>query len=213
MARLLIIGAGGFGREVAAWAWHVRPEAREWDSMAFLDANPAALAGMDGFDGIMEVVGDPATYEPLPTDRFVCGIGHPRTKLTLCRALLDRGAHFINLIHPSSVIGVGNRFGIGTVICALCVVTSNVYFGDFVTLNASSTVGHDARLGDGCMLSGHADVTGYATLGEGVFVGSHGCVLPSVVVGDYAIVGAGSVATRKVKPHTTVFGVPARKLA
>jgi len=45
-----------------------------------------------------------------------------------------------------------------------------------------------------------------------VFMGSHASVLPGAVVGDYARVGAGSVVLRKVRPYTTVMGVPAQEI-
>ena len=49
--RLLIIGAGGFGRELLGWALGVPPGARDWAIGGFLDANPAALetVGYKGF--------------------------------------------------------------------------------------------------------------------------------------------------------------------
>ena len=70
--RLVIVGAGGFGREVARWAGAVAPTDRDWELGAFLDANPDALAR---YDVPWAIVGDPATYQPRPTDRFICAIG------------------------------------------------------------------------------------------------------------------------------------------
>ena len=210
MNRLLIVGAGGFGREVLNWAQDVNLHKRDWDVAGFLDANPAAL---DAYDCDFRVLADPLTYVPQPEDRFICAIGHTRTKLRICQQLMQRGAHFVSLIHPSAVIGNRCSIGAGCILCPGVVVTADVTIADFVTVNVNSTIGHDAVVGMGCTLSGHVDVTGFASLGEGVFLGSHAVVLPSAVIGDYAIVGAGSVVLRRVKPGATVMGVPAKQIA
>ncbi|HJQ68486.1 MAG TPA: acetyltransferase [Blastocatellia bacterium] len=210
MKRLLIIGAGGFGREVMGWASHANRDRRDWEVGGFLDSNPKAL---DGYGREVGIVGDPLTYTPSDTDLFVCAIGDPATKLRVCKELKERGASFLTLIHPTAVVGLDCVIGEGCVLCPGAVVTTNVTLGSFVCLNVYSTVGHDAVIGDGCTLSAHTDVTGFARLGEGVFLGSHASILPNATVGDYAVVGAGSVVLRKVRPRSTVVGVPAKQIS
>ena len=96
-----------------------------------------------------------------------------RTKLFVCYELLARGATFITLIHPSAIIGRDNKIGQGCVFCPRTTITTNVTLGDFVTLNASSGIGHDALIGNGVTLSAYCDVTGNTVLGEGVFRDAH----------------------------------------
>lgn len=209
MKRLLIVGAGGFGREVFSWALHTNVKDRDWEVGGFLDSNPKAL---DGYGFKIGILGDPLAYTPLERDVLVCAIGNPAIRLRLCRDLKARGARFLTLIHPTAVIGLDCTIGEGCILCPGAILTTNVTLGNFVVLNVHSTVGHEAVIGDGCTLSGHADVTGNTTLGEGVFLGSHASVLPSAKVGDYAVVGAGSVVLRKVRAHSTVVGVPAKQI-
>ena len=207
MKRLLIVGAGGFGREVLCWARDVEETQTRWKIGGFLDSNPEAL---DGFDIPFKVLGDPTEFVPSENDACVCAIGDPATKQRVVTALLDRGAQFETLIHPSAIVRTGCSVGAGCVLCPGAVVTTNVTLGRFVSMNLGSTVGHDSTLGDWCTLFVHADVAGNACLGKGVLAGSHAFVLPGVRVGDYAVVGAGAVVTRDVLAGTTVFGVPAR---
>lgn len=210
MNRLLIIGAGGFGREVLQWARDVPRDQRDWEVGGFLDASPGAL---DGFGVNLPIIGDPTSYWPGPEDRFVCALGDPATKLRLARGLKARSATFAMLVHPSARIPPGNRVGEGCIFCPSSGVTTNVTVGDFVTFNTVSGAGHDAVIGDGCTFSSHVDVHGRVELGEGVFLGSHASVLPGMKVGDYAKIGAGAVVVRNVKARTSVFGNPARQIA
>jgi sugar O-acyltransferase (sialic acid O-acetyltransferase NeuD family) len=210
MNRLLIIGASGFGREILCYVRDVPRDRRDWEIGGFLDANPRALEGY-GLD--LPILGDPADYVPRPGDRFTCALGDPGTKLRLCRALVARGAVFVNLIYPNVIIPPTNRIGIGCIFTPRAGITTNVTVGDFVTFNTHSGTGHDAVIGDGCTFGSHADVNGKVVLGEGVFLGGHATVLPSLKVGDYAKIGAGAVVVRNVKPRTSVFGNPARQIA
>ncbi|MFC1453932.1 acetyltransferase [Verrucomicrobiota bacterium] len=210
MKRLLIIGAGGFGREVLRWALDLPSVSRDWEVGGFLDANPKALAG---YVCPYPVLADPITYRPETTDRFVCAIGKPSAKMALCNALNKRGAEFISLIHPTAIIGDQCTIGKGCIICPGVVITTDVSIGNFVTINLHSTIGHDAVIGDGCTLSAHVDITGFASLGQCVFLGSHASILPSAKVGNFAVVGAGSVVLKRVKPGVTVMGVPTKQIA
>lgn len=204
--RLVIVGAGGFGREVATWAAAVPPSDRDWELGAFLDANRDALAR---YKVPWPIIGDPATYLPEARDRFICAIGDPATKLAICRQLLDRGAMFTTLCHPTVVIGGNGHIGMGAILCPYAIITDSVEIGDFVTVNVHSTIGHDATIGSGSTLSGHCDVTGFARLDEAVFLGTSAVILPKVHVESFARVGAGSVVLRNVRAGSTVFGVPA----
>jgi len=208
--RLLIVGAGGFGREVLGWALAVPPQVRDWEVAGFLDANPAAL---DGFPADCRILGDPATHVTAPDERLVVAIANPATKLRVCRALKARGGRFLTFVHPSVIMGPACRVGDGCVLCPRVMLTTNVTLGDFVTANAYSGFGHDSILGDGCTISSHADVTGTVRLGEGVFVGSHATMLPGVQVGDFAVIGAASAVVRNVPAGVTVMGVPAIQIA
>jgi sugar O-acyltransferase (sialic acid O-acetyltransferase NeuD family) len=209
MNRLLIVGAGNFGREVMDWALAVPPEKRDWELEGFLD-NRADVG--ESLDAPYPVLGDPDTFEFTERHRLICAVGESAARLEYGRRLRGRGARFITLIHPTATIGSNCSWGIGCIFCPGTVITNHVTLGDFVVLNCYATVGHDAVLGDGCTLSGHAVVTGWAVLGEGVFMGTHASVLPKAHVGDHALIGAGSVVIKKALPRTTVMGVPARKI-
>ena len=173
--KLLIVGAGGFGREVYVWADHIPPETVNWSIGGFLDANPRAIEGLP-FE--CSVLGSPECHVPKPNEVFACAVGAPRARMRLCGELKARGAEFVNIIHPTAIVGARTTLVEGVILCPYSIVTTHVRLGSFVILNLHATVGHDAIIGDGCTLSDHCDVTGHVRLGTGVFIGSHATVLP-----------------------------------
>ncbi|MDP2138582.1 MAG: acetyltransferase [Candidatus Didemnitutus sp.] len=207
MKKLIIIGAGGFGREVLAWAKQSHEHGREWTIKGFLDDNPDAVAGKNV---TAPVLGKPSEYQPTPEDVFVCAIGTPAAKQAVQESLAAKGGVFINIVHPTAVLGENVQLGAGVILCPQVVVTVNAVIGDGVALNLQTIVGHDAVIGKWCQISPHCDILGYAQLGDGVFMGSHAVVLPSVKIGANAILGAGAIASRDIPTGSTAVGIPAK---
>lgn len=209
MKKIIILGAGGFGREALSWVrdWLIGKDG--WSLAGFLDDNPQASRPA----GLPPILGPISGHDPAHDEVFLCGIGQPKAKLAICEQLKARGGQFLTLVHPSAVIGERVSLGEGTVICPQAVLTCDITVGAFVTINAAATIGHDVTVGDGVTLSGHCDVTGYVTVGRGVFFGSHATAIPGMKIGDFAMVGAGSTVVRNVKPGVTVFGVPAKQIS
>ncbi|TVP79605.1 MAG: acetyltransferase [Puniceicoccaceae bacterium] len=207
MKRLIIVGAGGFGREVFNWASAHPDCGRLWEIAGFLDDNPAAL---DGCNYPVAVLGSVANHHPAADELFICAIGAPSIKWAVCQQLLDRSASFLTLVHPSVIMGANVQLGQGVVLCPGVILTCDIQIGDFAMINCLSSVGHDARIGDWATLSAHCDVTGGAEVGERALLGSGARILPGKKVGPGALVGAGSVVLGNVAAESKVFGNPAR---
>jgi len=211
--RLVIVGTGGFGREVLWTADDVPAEARGWDVAGFLaDDVDAARVDFAAKGVAPPVLGSTADYQPGGGDLVVCAIADPRERLTICEELRDRGARFGSVLHPTALVHASAVVGEGLIMRHYSGFGPNAVVGDFVTINFHAGAAHDCIVGHGCTFGPHSDVMGAAELGRGVLLGSHGAVLPGARVGDFATVGAGSVVLRRVAPGVTVFGVPARRL-
>ncbi len=210
MKQLVIIGAGGFGREVLDWARQSEACGRDWLVKGFIDDNPRALdAGPPGAPLLGPIVG----HVPAADEVFICAIGQVAAKRRCVKEVRRNGGVFTRVIHRTAVVGSEVELGEGVILCPHSVVTSRARLGAFVAVNLHSTVAHDAVVGDWCQLHCHVDVTGGVVIGEGVLVGSHASILPGVVIGAGAVIGAGSVVMREVAAGTTVFGAPARPYA
>lgn len=207
MKKLIIVGAGGFGREVYGWALSDASCGDEWEVAGFIDDNPAAL---DGFEYTVSVLGSIDAHQPAGDELFVCAIGAPSVKRALCEKLLARGAQFTSVVHATSLVGANVQLGRGVVLCPYSVITCDSRVGDFAAINCHSSVGHDVTIGAWVTLSGHCDVTGQTEIGEMAFLGSGARILPLKRVGARATVGAGSVVISHVADDEKVFGNSAR---
>ena len=207
MNRLIIVGAGGWGRVVRQWALDIQSQSARWESIRFLDDNPVVLDGFGLRDSLIGTIRD---YQPAEEEEVICGIGDPAIKLSICDQLRRKGAGFTNIIHPNALVTEYGKFGSGIIVSPFAAIVVTTLIGDFVTVNAFSVIGHDSTVERGCTLSAHCDIMANVHLEEGVFLGSGARILPNLRVGRNAKVGAGAVVVRNVPAGATVFGNPAK---
>jgi len=207
--RLILVGGGGFGRELINWSLDVAKAGLGPSITAFIDDNPSAL---DGFNYDLAYLGQIDQYLPQPGDLFVISVGDPEIKQKIYQKLTSKGAVFAQLIHPTAVIARSAKLGEGIVVCPFALVSADSVIGKMVAINGSSSVGHDVVLGDFCTLSAHVDLMGSVQIGESVFFGSGARVLPKVTVKARARIGAGAVIMRTVGEDSVMYAQPAKKL-
>ena len=209
LTAVIIVGAGAFGREVLDWVRAMPGCGSAWSVSGFLDDRPGAL---DGFSVDLPVLGPATDHVPQAGTLYVGALGQVEAKRRVLGALRARGAPFMQVVHPSAIVGSRAVLGTGVILCPRATLSCDTSLGDFVTINLHSTVTHDVRIGAWSQVSDHVDLCGGVELGEGVMVGSGARVLPGVRVGDGAVLGAGSVVVRDVPAQLTVMGNPARPL-
>ena len=209
MKNVIIVGAGGFGREVYNYVEDCIKAGVQWQIKGFLDDN---LNALDDYKYPTSIISSISDYIPEENDVFICGLGNPKTKKDVVEKLLARGAKFETLVHPSAYVGRNVKLGVGCVVCPNCVLTCDSLLDDFVILNIGTSVGHDTRIGQWCTISSHCDITGFVNIAEGAFLASSVAVIPSSLIGEWATVGVNSSVISKVKDNTTVYGNPAIKL-
>lgn len=204
--RILIVGAGGFGREVLLWARDAWPE--HVDRIAgFLSDDPRRL---DRFCTGLEILGSVEGYEKRQGDYLLLGIGVPYARHMVADRLASRGAEFVTLVHPRSVVAKSARIGKGSIVCPGAIVSDSSALGRCVLVNYHASLGHDATAGDYAVLSPYATLGGGATVGNDVFLGLHASVGPGKTVGARSKVSANSCVLSDTPSDSIIYGVPGR---
>ena len=206
MNRLLIVGAGGFGREMFAAAREAVGYGTTFEIKGFLDAKPTAL---DGFAGYPPIVGSPDTYEPGRYDVFVTALGSIASRRRCVESLEAKGAKFVSIVHRTATIGQNVLIGEGSFIAPHVSITADVCVGRHVSVFHSSSIGHDSELCDFSHVYAQCSIGGGVKVGEGAVVYPGSVVVPRRGIGAGAVVGAGSVVFVDVDPGVTVIGNPA----
>lgn len=206
VSRVLIVGAGGFGREVLQWVRDAWPE-HAARVAGFLSAERDRLAGHDCG---LEIIAAPDRYEPRPGDALLLAIGIPLVRRQVVESLLSRGAVFLTLVHPTAIVAPTAIVGEGSIVCPYAIVSDSAKVGAFVLMNYHSSLGHDASAGDHAVLSPYATLGGNAHVGDDVFMGLHASVGPGRRIGARSKVSANSCALSDAPPDSIIYGAPGR---
>lgn len=213
--RIVIYGAGGFGREVA---WLIedcnREEPGRYEIACFIDDN-AAYQGA-------RVNQIPVYSLPDAADRFagavvVGGIGNPKVRESLMMKAERSGFRFESIVHPRVERSQWIDMGTGVLICAGNILTTNIVLAAHVQINLGCTIGHDVVMGDFATLAPGVHVSGCVQIGKRVYIGTGAVLLNGtsenpIIIGDDVTIGAGACVTKSVAAGLTVVGVPAKPL-
>lgn len=211
---IVIVGSGGFGREVADVVMAVNEASGvpHWNLLGYLDDAPSDTnierARRQGLEVVGPVNSDTLTSAPY----FVVAINNGGIRRKLAERLESSGWKPATLIHPSAGIGSDCCIGEGSVLCAGVQITTNVTLGRHVHLNLNCTVGHDSVVEDFVSVNPLAAISGEVVIEERALIGTCATLLQNIRVGRGATVGGGAVVTRDVRDLKVVIGSPAREL-
>jgi len=210
MKDLIIIGAGGFGREVLSYALDVqRSRMCDWRVKGFINDIEDAL---DNFDIDFQILGPIKGHKILPNTVYICAIGDSVSRLKVGREFLEKGAEFINLISPDIYLRERFKMGVGNILCPGAGFGPDVTLGNFTLVNAGVAIGHDSIIEDGVTIGSASQIAGRCEINEGVYIGIGAIIIPKRKIGEYANISAGAVVFTNVKADTTVIGNPAKIL-
>lgn len=201
--RVVVYGAGGMGREAAAWLRDASPRA---SLMGFVDDDRDA----GGTVGGLPVLGGGDWLAANADVDVVVAVGAPQVRRRLADHVTSVGARLRTVIHPTAYVGPGTTIEPGCILCPGVVVSRDVRIGRCVIVNFQAGVGHDGVVGDHAFVGPGAHLAGDVVVEEGAEVGMGASVLQGRRIGAGARVGAGAVVTRDVDPGVVVTGTPAR---
>lgn len=208
---LVIVGCGGFGREVFSIVEAVNADGGGWTVEGFVD-DAASVASKKAVDVLgSQILGDLSVLTAYrnPVD-VVIAVGLPTARAAICSRLYTSKVHYPVLVHPAATLGRSVDLAEGVVIAPGARLSTAIEVRRHVQIDQNATVGHDTRIGAFARLNPQACISGSVTIGEQVLVGAAASVLQGRSVGTGAIIGAAACVVRDVPPGATVKGVPAR---
>jgi sugar O-acyltransferase (sialic acid O-acetyltransferase NeuD family) len=209
MKKIIIVGAGGFGRELLQWIKDINYIKPTWIIEGFIDDN---LDALNNLTCDFNVIGKISDWQVKNNEVFALAIAEPHIKEQVVSAMISKGAVFESIIHPQAKICDFSTIGQGAILYPHSTIGPNCLIGDFVTI-LSSGIGHDSVIDDYVTISSCCDICGHTHIEKNAFLASHVVLPPSCKIGHDAYVGAGSVVIRNVPPNKKVFGNPAKVIS
>ncbi len=210
MKDLVLVGCGGFAREVLQIALDQNDQQPAWNVLGFVDDDPERH-GTTIHD--LPVLGGVDWLAQQPEVHVNIAIGNTVVRRKLAKRITGLGVqHFATLIHPRAWVGRHVDIGPGSTICAGTMITTDIRLGAHTIANLDCTIGHDAVLEQYVTLAPSVNVSGNVTIGEGCDVGTGAVVIQGVEIGAWSIIGAGAVVVKPIPANVTAVGTPAKPI-
>jgi sugar O-acyltransferase (sialic acid O-acetyltransferase NeuD family) len=211
--QLLIVGSGGYAKEIAQIARRIDPQHDLWSPISYVAVSSAEIGQSRPHGRIdycdADVLGGKVTAD------VIIGIGDSESRRRAALRYRELpGLEFPNLVDPS--VDIEHAFvtlGRGNVIHQRAVLTCDIILGEFNLFNKACIIAHDVRVGSFNDIYPAASLHGYSHIGNNCIVGAGARVLPKVSIADRTTIGAGAVVLQDIlEPGHFWVGVPARCL-
>ncbi len=210
MEKIVIVGAGGFGREIQWLIERMNAKEPTWEILGYIDDGVAAGTEIDGYP----VLGNSSDLL-LEKEKLgvACAVGNVHTRKKIIERLLkNTNLWFPNFIDPSVCMSDWIKLGRGNLICASNILTVDIQIGDFNIINLDCTVGHDVRLASYITVYPGVNISGCVTVGEFCEIGTGTQIIQGKRIGQDVILGAGSVVVKDLLESGTYVGAPAKRI-
>lgn len=191
-----LIGAGGFAREIM---FHMnQPSMKCFVDDNYFEKNSNNIFPLSKFN--------PQKYE------VIVAIGNPIERYNMVKRLPNETKYF-TFIHPTSqILDPKVKIGVGSILCANTIITTNVKIGDHAHLNLLTTIGHDVNIGHFFTTSPGVKISGNCKIGNRVYFGTNSSVRQKINIADDVIIGLNAGVVKDITKKGTYVGVPAKKM-
>lgn len=205
---IIIVGAGGFGRETVWLIDTINEKEKKWNILGFVDDFKEKDIEVSRY----KVLGNSDFLMNYDKEIFVViAIANSATRKSLYNKLCtNNNIKFPVLIAPSANIGNDIEIGEGSIICACSTLTTDIKIGKNVIININSTIGHDAIIEDFVTGFPSISVSGNDIIGESTHIGVGARIIENIKIGANTILGTGAIVIKDIEGNFTAVGIPAK---
>jgi sugar O-acyltransferase (sialic acid O-acetyltransferase NeuD family) len=167
--RIVIIGAGGLGREVIDLVNCINSIEAQFEIIGFADDALPKGFSINGF----EILGTLQDCIHLSNVHFVVAIGNPSIREKIFKLLQDNKKELVNLIHPNVQISQSSMIEphSGILIFNNAYIGPNAKVGSNVIIHVNTVIGHDSIVLEHCMIMHSSVLNGKISLESAVLIG------------------------------------------
>ncbi|MBE8716000.1 acetyltransferase [Cellvibrio polysaccharolyticus] len=205
MKELIIVGAGGLGKQALAQLQIDYAHGIDWIIAGFLDERGPEVVPAELY---YPWLGYPESFTPQPQHVFVAAIGDPFSREQQVTPLLAKGAEFIS-VRTRTNLGTRTRYG-ATFFGYDVSSGVDSQIGSYCFIDQDTLIGHDVVIGDYVHIGPRCLLAGYVKVGNHAVIHSGAMIARGVSIGEGAVVGMGAVVFKDVSAGATVVGNPAK---
>lgn len=208
---LYIIGAGGFGREVAWLVERINQVEATWNIKGFIDDNKSIQGHTE--DGYPVLGGTDYLLNQQKEIWVICAVGSAKVRKSIIEKLqVNPNIRFATVIDPSVILSDRIKIGVGTIICAGTILTVDINVGNHVIINLDCTLGHDDVIEDFVTIYPSVNVSGNVLVETCAELGTGMQIIQGKKIGKESILGAGAVVVKDIPEKCTAVGSPAKPM-
>lgn len=201
MRDLVIVGNGGFAREVEWLVYRINEKQNKWNFKGFIDKD---------IKGDNVIGNDDFLLHYKDEIYVVIAIGKPDIREQIYNSYKSNmNIKFANLIDPSVLLSNRVQIGEGNIICAGTILTVDLNIGNCNIINLSCTVGHDTAIEDFVTVNPGVNISGNVHVSSGCNIGTGTQIIQGLSIGENTIIGAGAVVSKNLPKNCIAVGIPA----
>lgn len=191
-----IIGSGSFAREIRACIL---------DEVVYFVEDQFYSQGYKDCHPLSEF--KPDIYE------VVVAVADTNVRKRIVESLPKDTQYFTYIHNTAQILDNNIDIGEGSIICANCIITTNVVIGKHCHLNLATTVGHDTIIGNyftsspGVHISGNCEISNLVTMGTGSAIKEKTKILCENVT-----IGMQAAVVKDISEPGVYVGVPCNKM-
>ena len=208
MTDIIIVGAGGLGKDVQWLLERINETEETWNILGYVDDGIEAGSLVDDLP-ILGSVDYLLQYEE--TLAVVIAIASTKVRRHIYEKLeQNEKLVFPNVVDPSAVLSKRIKMGKGNIVLAGNILSVDIQLGDFCIFNADCTIGHDVVMESYVTVYPSANVSGCVEIRHETEIGTGCHIIQGIKIGSSTIVGAGAVVIGELPSCCTAVGNPAK---